>query len=429
MGVRLNWMKRVAKRSTRKMRVWLEGRCVYWVLLIVKIGEAGINAMKDGFQEEQVDMVFVGLSGMMDPARPEAEEAIERCRRAGIKVIMATGDHRITGEAIGRTIGILKENDRVFTGSDLDDMGDDDLDQVIMETSVFARVSPAHKQRIVASLQRHQQVVAMTGDGVNDAPALKAAEIGVAMGITGTDVTKETAEMVLVDDNFASIVNAVEEGRVVFQNVRKVVKFLISTNAGEILTILGAIWLLPIGQLIFTPVQILWVNLVTDGILDITIALEPKEGDVMKEKPRHPQTRIINRDLMINVLVVAIVMAVGTLWVYLNTVADGDVARAQTMAFVTIAMFQVFNAFNVRSHTQSIFKLGLFGNKYLTLAQFVSVFLLILATTLPFMQTALSTVSLSVMDWVSIVAITSTILIVVEIRKLIQRRLGLGMAA
>jgi P-type Ca2+ transporter type 2C len=394
-----------------------------------KIGEAGINAMKDGFQEEQVDMVFVGLSGMMDPARPEAKEAIERCRRAGIKVIMATGDHRITGEAIGRTIGILKESDRVFTGSELDDMDEGQLDKVIMDTSVFARVSPAHKQRIVASLQRHQQVVAMTGDGVNDAPALKAAEIGVAMGITGTDVTKETAEMVLVDDNFASIVNAVEEGRVVFQNVRKVVKFLISTNAGEILTILGAIWLLPIGQLIFTPVQILWVNLVTDGILDITIALEPKEGNVMKEKPRHPNTRIINRDLMINVIIVAIVMAVGTLWVYLNTIADGDATRAQTMAFVTIAMFQVFNAFNVRSHTQSIFKLGLFGNKYLTLAQFVSVFLLILATTLPFMQTALSTVNLSTMDWVLIVAVTSTILIVVEIRKLIQRRLGLGMAA
>jgi P-type Ca2+ transporter type 2C len=393
------------------------------------IGKPGIVSAKDGFEEEQVDMIFVGLVGMMDPARPEAAEAIVRCRKAGIKVMMATGDHRITGEAIGREIGILSEQDRVFTGGEMDDMSEENLDEVIMQTSVFARVSPAHKQRIVASLQRQGQVVAMTGDGVNDAPALKAAEIGVAMGITGTDVTKETAEMVLVDDNFASIVNAVEEGRVVFQNVRKVVKFLISTNAGEILTILGAIWLLPIGQLIFTPVQILWVNLVTDGILDITIALEPKEGEVMNEEPRHPQTRIISRDMMVNVLVVAVVMAVGTLWVYLTTVIDGDIARAQTMAFITIAMFQVFNAFNVRSQTQSIFKIGLFSNKYLILAQVTSVILLILATTVPFMQTALSTINLSVNDWVTIVLITSTILVVSEVRKLIQRSLRASKAA
>jgi P-type Ca2+ transporter type 2C len=386
------------------------------------IGKPGIIPAKDGFEEEQVDMIFVGLVGMMDPERSEVSEAIERCRAAGIRVMMATGDHKITGEAIGRRVGILNEDNLVFSGSQMDQMSDEELDEAILRTTVFARVSPAHKQRIVASLQRHGQVVAMTGDGVNDAPALKAAEIGVAMGITGTDVTKETAEMVLTDDNFASIVNAVEEGRVVFQNVRKVVKFLISTNAGEILTILGAIWLLPIGQLIFTPVQILWVNLVTDGILDVTIALEPKEGDVMHEKPRHPETRIISRDMMINVLIVAIVMAVGTLWVYLNAIGAGDVTRAQTMAFITIAMFQVFNAFNVRSRTQSIFKIGLFTNKYLIIAQVTSVFLLFLATTVPFMQTALSTTRISVNDWMMIVLVTSSILVVTELRKFIQRR-------
>jgi P-type Ca2+ transporter type 2C len=416
-------LDKARREAIHQMNEAMAGRALRVLgLAYQQIGEPGIIAAKDGFEEEQVDMIFVGLVGMMDPARPEAAEAIERCRRAGIRVIMATGDHRITGEAIGRDIGILDESDKVFTGTDMDGMDDPRLDEVILQTAVFARVSPAHKQRIVASLQRRGQVVAMTGDGVNDAPALKAAEIGVAMGITGTDVTKETAEMVLTDDNFASIVNAVEEGRVVFQNVRKVVKFLISTNAGEILTILGAIWLLPIGQLIFTPVQILWVNLVTDGILDITIALEPKEGDVMNEEPRHPQTRIINRTMMINVLVVAVNMAVGTLWVYLNSIADGDTSRAQTMAFVTIAMFQVFNSFNVRSQTQSIFKLGLFSNKYLILAQFVSVLLLILATTLPFMQTALSTVGLSLNEWGLIVLVSSTILVISELRKLIQRR-------
>jgi len=389
-----------------------------------EIDREKVEQIKDNISEDQGELVFAGLFGMIDPPREEVFEAIERCKRAGIRVIMATGDHQTTGEAIARKVGILEEGQKVLTGLELDHLSDEELDQEIQKTAVFARVSPAHKQRIVASLQRHGEIVAMTGDGVNDAPALKAAEIGVAMGITGTDVTKETADMVLTDDNFASIVNAAEEGRVVFQNVRKVVNFLISTNAGEILTILGAIFLLPVGQLIFTPVQVLWVNLVTDGLLDITIALEPKEGDVMNEPPRRSQARIINRSMLLVVLFVAIIMAAGTLGVYLSVQNSVNAERAQTMAFITIAMFQVFNSFNVRSLNKSIFQIGVFSNKYLIGAIIVSVSLLYLATVVPFMQVALSTVPLRTGDWGLITLVSSSILILGELRKLVWRRMN-----
>ena len=389
-----------------------------------EIEQGEIEKAKDRISKFQGNLVFAGLFGMIDPPREEVFEAIERCHRAGIKVIMATGDHQTTGEAIARQVGILKEGDKVITGLEMDHMSDDELDQLIKNTAVFARVSPAHKQRIVGSLQRHGEVVAMTGDGVNDAPALKAAEIGVAMGITGSDVTKATADMVLTDDNFASIVNAAEEGRVVFQNVRKVVNFLISTNAGEILTILGAIFLLPVGKLIFTPVQILWVNLVTDGLLDITIALEPKEGDVMNEPPRKAKARIINRSMLLVVLFVAIIMATGTLGVYLNVRSSVNGEVAQTMAFITIAMFQVFNSLNVRSQNKSLFTIGIFTNKYLIGAIIVSVTLLYLATIVPFMQVALSTVPLRAADWGLIVLVSSSIFVLGEIRKLVWRRMN-----
>jgi Ca2+-transporting ATPase len=365
--------------------------------------------------------VFVGLVGMMDPPRPEVPEAIERCRRAGIRVLMATGDHRLTGEAIARKIGILDQDGEVLTGGDLEQMDEAALDAAMERTQVFARVSPAHKHRIVESLQRLKHVVAMTGDGVNDAPALRAAEIGVAMGITGTDVTKETAEMVLTDDNFSSIVNAVEEGRVVYQNVRKVVKFLLATNIGEDLVLLSALAFLPQARLIFTPVQILWVNLVTDGLLDITIALEPKEGDVMDEPPRKRKARIINAEILINILYVSLFMAVGTLWMFTRGLASDGLVHAQTVAFTTLAMFQVFNALNVRSRRKSLFELGLFTNKYLIAAIALSVSLQVLATSVPFMQVALGTVPLTLEKWGLIVAVASSIFVADELRKLVTR--------
>jgi P-type Ca2+ transporter type 2C len=386
------------------------------------ISKDEVEEVKRQLNDGEQVVIFQALAGMIDPARPEVPEAIDRAQRARIRVIMATGDHKLTAEAIAREIGILEEGGRVLAGDEVEAMSDEELDAAVVDTPVFARVSPEHKHRMVEALRRHGEVVAMTGDGVNDAPALKAAEIGIAMGITGTDVTKETAEMVLTDDNFASIVNAVEEGRVVFENIRKVVKLLIATNFGEILTILPSILLLPPGELIFLPVQILWVNLVTDGVLDITLALEPKEGDVMDQEPRDPNARIVNREILRNTVFVALFMAIGTLGVFFLSYNDAGIGYARTMAFTTLAMFQVFNALNCRSRDKSVFQLGFFTNPYLIAAMVVSVLLQIGVTLIPFMQTALQTTPLTLLNWITIVAVASTVFIADELRKLALRR-------
>ncbi|NLF01593.1 MAG: HAD-IC family P-type ATPase [Anaerolineales bacterium] len=378
-----------------------------------------VAQVKRELENGRADLNFVGLVGMMDPPRPEVPEAVQRCKRAGIRVIMATGDHQLTGEAIARAVGILDEGMQVLTGRDLNEMTDEELDAQVENVGVFARVAPEHKHRIVEALRRQGHVVAMTGDGVNDAPALQAAEIGVAMGITGADVTKETAEMVLTDDNFASIVNAVEEGRVVFMNVRKVVKYLLGTNIGEDLTLLSALAFMPGSGLIITPVQILWINLVTDGILDVTLAQEPKEDDVMDEPPRRQKARIVNGEIMRSIVFVALFMALGTLWMFTRANRNGGLPRAQTLAFTTMAMFQVFNALNCRSRDKSVFRLGFFANRWLIGAVVLSVLLQIAANRVPFMQRALGTVPLSLGDWALIVAISSTVFIAVEIRKAI----------
>jgi len=381
-----------------------------------------LEVFKENIRRKHTKLVFVGITGMIDPPRPEAKQAVQLCKRAGIKVIMATGDHKLTAEAIAKEIGIVEPGSKVLTGAELDNMNDDDLDDVIENISVFARVSPTHKYRIVESLRRKGHIVAMTGDGVNDAPALKAAEIGVAMGITGTDVTKETADMVLTDDNFASIVNAVEEGRVVFENIRKVVKYLIATNMGEIITILTALIFFPHVPLIFTPVQILWVNLVTDGLLDVTLALEPKEEDVMDQPPRKTNEKIINRDIMLNTIYVGIFMMIGTLYVFMKNWNGVDIIRAQTLGFTTMAMFQVFNALNCRSRTKSVFKIGFFTNKYLFGAIAASVTLQVLATLLPPLKVALGTTSVSAWDWLTIILVSSSVFIADELRKLVRKR-------
>ncbi|MEM2235634.1 MAG: HAD-IC family P-type ATPase [Nitrososphaerota archaeon] len=387
------------------------------------IKEDNLEAFKESIMHKHAKLVFIGLLGMIDPPRPEAKKAVELCKKAGIKVIMATGDHKLTAEAIAKEIGILESDSGVLTGAEMDHMSDEELDKVIEKTSVFARVSPVHKYRIVESLRRKGHIVAMTGDGVNDAPALKTAEIGIAMGIAGTDLAKETADMVLVDDNFASIVNAVEEGRVVFENIRKVVKYLISTNMGEIITIIGALLFLPDAPLIFTPVQILWVNLVTDGLHDKFLAMEPKERDVMERPPRKPTERIINREVVLNIIYVGLFMAVGTLWVFNNVWINGDLQKARTMGFTTIAMFQVFNAMNCRSATTSIFKIGFTTNKYLLMGTMTSVTLQILATLLYPLQIALGIVPLSPWEWITIFLVSSLVFFAEELRKFVMNKI------
>lgn len=379
-----------------------------------------MHSLKENIYLGKQCLVFAGLIGMIDPPRQEAREAIRVCKRAGIKVIMATGDHPITAKAIARDLNLLERGGRVMTGSQLEKLSDVELDNIVENTPVFARVSPEHKYRLVESLKRLGHVVAMTGDGVNDAPALKSAQVGVAMGISGTDVAKEAADMVLTDDDFASIVSAVEEGRVVFQNIRKVVKFLISTNFGEMLAIIFSMLLFKDIPLIFTPVQILWVNLVTDGVLDISIAMEPKENEVMLESPRAIDARIVNNDILFNTLMIAVFMAAGTLAMFARGFQSGGIDRGRTLAFVTLAMYQVFNAFNVRSRSQSVFKLGLFTNKYLNVAIPTSIVLLLATVYLPFMQRIMPTMPLHLNDWVMIIALSGTVLVVEEIRKALR---------
>ena len=387
-------------------------------------GKSNLKKLKEDVTAGKHCLAFAGLIGMIDPPREEAKQAIKTCKQAGIKVIMATGDHPITAKAIAHDLKMLKKGGDVLTGAQVEEMSEKELDQAVEKTAVFARVSPEHKYRLVEALKRNGHVVAMTGDGVNDAPALKTAQVGVAMGIAGTDVAKEASDMVLTDDNFASIVSAVEEGRVVFKNIRKVVKFLISTNFGEDMAILASMLIFPGLPLIFTPVQILWVNLVTDGILDITIAMEPKESDVMREDPRPVNARIVNKEILLNTLLVAAAMAAGTLFMFGRGFYANGIDHARTLAFVTLAMFQVFNALNVRSRTQSVFKLGLFSNKYLNIAIPASVLLLLGTVYLPFMQTIMQTVPLAANEWTLIIPIASTIFFVEEIRKFLASRKG-----
>ncbi len=391
-------------------------------LAYAEIAGDEVTSFKERLEQGERLLTFLGLVGMMDPPRPEAAESVAQCQRAGIQVIMATGDHSHTARAVGTEIGILSEGQDVLSGEELEDLDDDDLDAAVENTRVFARVSPAHKHRLVGALQRKGHVVAMTGDGVNDAPALRAAEVGVAMGITGTDVTKETADMVLTDDNFSSIVAAVEEGRAVFQNLRKVIKFLLATNVGEALTIITSLLIFPKGVAIITAIQILWVNLVTDGILDITIAMEPKEDDVMDEPPRKPETGIVDSDMVRNMIIMGIFMAAGTLWNFSADYRTNGLVHAQTMAFTTLAMFQFFNALNVRSRKKSVFQLGLFTNRWLLGAMALSLVLQILANQLPILQTALGTQPLSLADWGRVIGVSCSVFIVDELRKLLERR-------
>lgn len=360
-------------------------------------------------------LIFLGLAGMIDPPRPEAIEAIDKCKHAGIKVIMATGDHKITARAIAKQMGILKKNGIVLEGKEVTGMTDDELTEQIDNIDVFARVEPEHKLRIVKALKRKGHVVAMTGDGVNDAPALKQANIGIAMGITGTDVAKEASDMVLTDDNFASIVAAVEEGRIVYGNIKKVVTYLVSTNTGEMLTIITTVLIgLPLPLI---PVQILWVNLVTDSFPALALAADPPMEDVLADPPIDPKAKIISRGVIYRLLIVATTMAIGTVGLFYGELRYAGIDKARTVAFATMAIFQLFNVINVRSPRHSAFKIGLFTNRWLNIAILTGVLLQIVAIHLPFMQTLFRTESLTLVEWGLVTLVSSSVFWIEEIRK------------
>ena len=368
-------------------------------------------------KDVESDLTFIGAVGMIDPPREEAPSAIDAARDAGICVIMITGDHPDTARAIAGMLGLLDEGGQVVEGKFINFMTDDELNVAIRDIAVIARAEPQHKIRIIRALKSRGQIVAMTGDGVNDAPALKMADIGIAMGITGADVAKEASDMILLDDNFSTIVCAIEEGRNIFANIRRVTLYLLSTNSGEILVYILSILLgLPIPLL---PVQILWVNLVTDGFNTVPLAFEPGEPDVLKRPPRPPDAPIIGRAMAFRIAFMALFMFFGTIGLYIWGLRHESLAEARTLAFAAIALFQIFNVLNVRSERYSIARIGLFSNPYVLLGTSISVLAQIAAIHTGFLQTVLGTVPLTLPQWALSAGVASSILWAEEVRKLI----------
>jgi P-type Ca2+ transporter type 2C len=392
------------------------------------------DAVSDQLEQE---LVFLGLVGMIDPPREEVKEAVAVARGAGIRPIMITGDHPKTAAAIAAELGIAA-GETAVTGADLERLSDEVLQTTVRGKSVFARVNPEHKLRIVMALRADGAVVAMTGDGVNDAPALKIADIGVAMGITGTDVSKEAADVVLTDDNFATIVAAVEEGRTIFANIRKFLRYLLSSNIGEVLTMfLGVLFATRLGltatgdEAVVAPLlatQILWINLVTDGAPALALGSDPADPDVMRQPPRPPGSGVITREMWFGIVFVGLIMAVGTLLVLDAAlpggliVGSGDMPYGRTMAFTTLVLFQLFNVFNARSDTRSAFA-GLFHNPWLWGALAFSLLLQFTVLSLPFLQRAFDTVPLRGGDWLVCALVASSVLWLRELAKLVQRSL------
>lgn len=373
-------------------------------------------------------LIFVGLMGMTDPPRPETRGAIERARRAGIQTKMITGDYPRTAAAIAKQIHLLRSEGKIITGSEIDLLTDEKLAAVIPEIDVFARVSPHHKLRVVKALKRYGQIVAMTGDGVNDAPAIKEADIGVAMGQSGTDVTKEASAMVIADDNFATIIAAVEEGRTIYDNIRKFIRYLLSCNMGEILTMFGGIMLgLPFPLL---PIQILWVNLVTDGLPAIALGMDSADSDNMNRRPRPPREGIFGRGLGLKIMFQGIMIGVVTLFVYIMKLkTGGGLMEARTAAFATLVFAQLFFVFQCRSESKSLLQLNPLSNRYLLGAAIISSTMQVAVIMIPWFQRIFYTTSLKVNDWFLIITMTllSTVIgdLVFQFRSVIKKHLSI----
>lgn len=369
-------------------------------------------------------LIFLGLVAMMDPPREEVKHAISACKTAGIKPVMITGDHKTTAVAVAKALQFFDSDSKAITGEELDQMDDSMFHSEVPKISVYARVSPEHKLRIVRAWKSHGAVVAMTGDGVNDAPAVKEADIGVAMGITGTDVTKEVSDMVVLDDNFASIVAAVEEGRGIYDNIKKFIYYLLSCNTGEILVMFFASLLgFPVPLL---PIQILWVNLVTDGLPALALGVEPLDPKVMEKPPRPREEGIITKKTMGLLLFQGFFIAVCSLFAFLFVlkIENEGLGRARTAAFIVLAVSQLFHSLNYRHFSESIFKIGLFGNRKLILAIGISFFLQMAVVYIPFLGMVFKTLPLRLWDWFFVVGLSSCTLWFMELLKWVWRKKG-----
>ena len=398
--------------------------------------------LEDKPDKEQItnienNLIFVGMFGMIDPPREEAMEAVEKCKTAGIKPVMITGDHKITATAIAKQLGILKEDSEAITGNELEEMSQEELEKNIEHYSVYARVSPEHKVRIVRAWQKNGNVVAMTGDGVNDAPALKTADIGCAMGIVGTDVAKEAADVILTDDNFATVVSAVEEGRRIYDNILKAIQFLLSSNVGEIITLLVAILITPVLASIYgltdishleplLPIHILWINLVTDSLQALALSVDPASNDIMKRKPKKAIEGVFTKGMVWRIAYQGIMIGTLTLIAYcigLSTPNQPDLIRieiGQTMAFIVLAFSQLVHVFNIRNNKISIFKTGIGGNSKLILATIVSAVLMLVILCVPALRNIFNLVALPMENIVEVITLIFTPIVIVEIFKLLK---------
>jgi Ca2+-transporting ATPase len=373
--------------------------------------------LPDKYKQNSVEknLIFVGLQAMIDPPREGVKESIQKCKDAGIKTVMITGDHKLTAIAIAKELGMFNQGDKALSGEELDKLNDAKFKKIIEDIKIYARVNPEHKARILSVLKSKGHVVAMTGDGVNDAPAIKRADIGVAMGITGTDVAKEASDMVLTDDNFSSIVSAVEEGRGIYNSIKQFIQYTLSSNLGEILVILIAIligWPLPL-----IAIQILWVNLLTDGLPGLALGLDPFNKDIMKKTPRKREEKIISKDVIQNILIVGLVMGIGTLFMFYSY--GIETIKAKSVAFTTLIMFQLFNVLTYRAKN---FMINIRTSKFLIGSVIISVLLQLVVLYMPWMNIAFKTVPLGLFDWGKIILVSASLYIILELRKIFLNR-------
>lgn len=390
-------------------------------LRVIALAYNDISIVPEKPESEKVEnnLIFVGMSGMIDPPREEAKLAVQKSKAAGIRPVMITGDHKTTAMAIAKELGILSEGQIAIEGKDIENTSDEELYNSVEKYSVYARVSPEHKVRIVKAWQNKGRIVAMTGDGVNDAPALKRANIGCAMGITGTDVSKEAADIVLTDDNFATIVSAIEEGRTIFDNIKKSIHFLLSSNTGEIVALFVAILLkYPIPLL---PIHILWINLITDSLPALALGVDPAEKDIMKRKPRDPKKSIFSDGLGVMIGFEGLIIGIITIIAFrIGYRINLDIGR--TMAFTTLSLAQLIHTFNVRSIDTSAFKVGLGTNKKLIAANFTSLILMLSIVVVPVLRKLFKLTVLNLQQWSVVIALSISLLVIVEIIKLIKNR-------
>ncbi|MFZ5808390.1 MAG: cation-translocating P-type ATPase [Chloroflexota bacterium] len=407
-----HWKGRIIKANEEMAKKGMRVLGVAFRLYPIPSSEARIEP-----SEEQ--LIFVGMFGMIDPARPEVKDAVATSISAGVRPIMITGDHPLTALHIARELGIAAANSEVITGQQLAEMTVEELKSKVESVSVFARVSPEHKLKIVDALQQKGELVAMTGDGVNDAPALKKADIGVAMGITGTDVSKEASEMVLLDDNFATIVAAIEEGRRIYDNIRKFIQYTLTSNAGEIWVMLAAPFLgmpLPL-----SPLQILWVNLVTDGLPGLALTIEPAERDTMRRKPYPPNENIFSRGLVRNILWIGLAMGLVSLLSGLWALNTGRLATWQTMIFTTLTLAQMGNVLAIRSSRYTLFQIGLLSNKPLVAAVLLTFALQMAVVYVPFLQSIFGTVALPWLDLLVSLGFSVVVFLAIELFKILRQ--------